>query len=93
VGEFLEQWLQGYVATNTAPKTRSRYEEIVKLHLIPAFGSLPLLALRPQHIQKYYAKALESGRRFEEGLESALAEAKVTEVLEKNAGKMSARLS
>jgi len=67
VGEFLEQWLQGYVATNTAPKTRSRYEEIVKLHLIPAFGSLPLLALRPQHIQKYYTKALESGRRDGQG--------------------------
>jgi len=63
VAQFLEDGLQGYVATNTAPKTRSRYEEIVRLHLIPALGSLPLLSLQPQHIQKYYAKALESGRR------------------------------
>ncbi len=30
VAEYLEQWLQGYVATNTAPKTRERYEEIVR---------------------------------------------------------------
>jgi site-specific recombinase XerC len=67
VAQYLEQWLQGYVATNTAPRTRERYEEIVRLYLIPALGSLPLLALQPQHIQKYYAKALESGRRDGKG--------------------------
>ena len=50
-----------------APRTRDRYEEIVKLHLIPAFGSIPLVALKPQHIQKYYAKALQSGRRDGKG--------------------------
>ena len=67
VAEYLEQWLDGYVATNTAPRTRERYEEIVRLHLIPALGSLLLLALHPQHIQKYYATALESGRRDGKG--------------------------
>jgi integrase len=67
VAEYLEQWLQGHVATNTAPKTHERYEEIVRIHLIPALGSLPLSALQPQHIQKYYAEALESGRRDGKG--------------------------
>ena len=67
VAEYLEQWLDGYVATNTAPRTRERYEEIVRLHLIPSLGSLLLLALHPQHIQKYYATALESGRRDGKG--------------------------
>jgi len=33
-----------------------------------------------------------AARRFEEGLESALTEAQVAEVLEKNVGKMSAKL-
>ena len=72
VAQFLEEWLQSYVATNAAPKTRERYEEIVRLHLIPALGSFPLLTLQPQHIQKYYAKALESGRRDGRGGLSAL---------------------
>jgi len=72
VAQFLEDWLQSYVATNTAPRTRERYEEIVWLHLIPALGSIPLLALQPQHIQKYYARALESGRRDGKGGLSAL---------------------
>jgi integrase len=67
VAQFLEEWLQGYVAMNTAPRTRERYEEIVRIHLILALGSLPLLALQPQHIQKYYAKALQSGRRDGKG--------------------------
>jgi len=63
VGEYLEQWLQSYVSSNVGPRTRERYVEIVHAHLIPALGSIPLIALRPQHIQTYYGKALESGRR------------------------------
>lgn len=67
VAEYLEQWLQGYVATNTAPRTRERYEEIVRGNLIPALGSIPLPNLQPRNIQKYYAGALESGRRDGKG--------------------------
>ena len=67
VAEYLEQWLQGYVATNTAPRTRERYQHIVRIHLIPALGSLPLSSLQPQHIQRYYAAALDSGRRDGKG--------------------------
>jgi len=73
VAQFLEDWLRDYVRTNTAPRTAERYEEIVSGHLIPALGSLPLLALRPEHIQRYYSKALESGRRDGKGGLSALA--------------------
>jgi len=63
VGEYLEQWLQSYVATHATPKTQARYEGIVKAHLIPAFGSLPLTALQPQRIQDYYSQAFKSGRK------------------------------
>jgi integrase len=63
VGEYLEQWLQSYVSSNTGPRTRERYVEIVHAHLNPALGSIPLTTLRPQHIQAYYGKALKSGRR------------------------------
>jgi len=67
VGGYLEQWLQGYVSSNTSPRTHERYAEIAHAHLIPALGSIPLTALRPQHIQDYYARALESGRRDGKG--------------------------
>ncbi len=72
VAQFLEEWLQEYVRINTAPRTSERYQEIVRIHLIPALGSIPLLALRPQHIQQYYARDLESGRRNGKGGLSAL---------------------
>lgn len=72
VAQFLEEWLRDYARPNTAPRTYERYEEIVRVHLIPALGSFPLLALQPHHIQKYYAQALETGRRNGKGGLSAL---------------------
>ncbi|MFC1977794.1 tyrosine recombinase XerC [Chloroflexota bacterium] len=67
VAQFLKDWLQNYVAIQTAPKTQERYEEIVHLHLIPAFGSVLVSSLQPQQIQKYYTHALEFGRRDGKG--------------------------
>lgn len=72
VAEFLHQWLKDYAEVNTSPKTYERYEEIVRVHLIPALGSTPLLSLQPQHIQGYYSQALKSGRRDGKGGLSAL---------------------
>ena len=62
LGLFLEQWLQDYASTNTAPRTYERYAEIVRLHLIPNLGNILLTKLTPEHLQTYYAKALRSGR-------------------------------
>ncbi len=67
VGEYLESWLQDYVATNTSPRTQHRYSQIVRVHLIPEFGAFPLVALQPHHIQTYYAKALKSGHQTRKG--------------------------
>ena len=67
VGEYLEQWLQGYAAVNTGPRTYEGYAGVVHAHLIPALGSIPLVALQPHHIQTYYSKALQSGRRDGKG--------------------------
>ena len=67
VGEYLEQWLRDYVITNTAPTTADGYSDIVRSHLIPELGQLLLNALQPSHIQAYYARMLESGRRDGKG--------------------------
>lgn len=63
LGEWLEQWLRDYAAVNTAPRTYEGYAGIVHAHLIPALGSIPLTALQARHIQAYYSKALQSGRK------------------------------
>ena len=62
VREYLLQWLEDYAKVNVRPRTYERYEEICRLHLIPALGALPLAALQPSHIQSCYAKAQKEGR-------------------------------
>jgi len=67
VKEYLERWLAAYAKAQVSPKSFERYAEIVRCHLIPALGRYELAALRPLHIQGYYASAIESGRRPRRG--------------------------
>jgi len=62
LGQFLERWLDDYASHNVAPRTFERYAGIVRKHLLPALGRIPLSKLRPQHIQAYYSEALRTGR-------------------------------
>lgn len=67
VGTYLDQWLKNYAKSNVSAKTYERYAEIVRLHLIPAIGSILLLRLQPLHIQTCYTQALGNGRRDGKG--------------------------
>jgi integrase len=62
LGEYLGKWL-GAVRPSVAAKTFERYAEIVRCHLLPSLGAVPLAKLSPLHMQTYYAEALEAGRR------------------------------
>jgi integrase len=62
VGEWLGNWLNGYVTTNCGIRTAQSYQSEVRRHLIPALGAIPLTQLQPQHLQNYYARALSEGR-------------------------------
>jgi len=66
VGQFLKKWLQDYAQMNTRARTFERYASVVD-HLTLALGSIPLTALRPQHLEKYYGACLISGRRDGKG--------------------------
>jgi len=63
VGQYLERWLEDYVASSVAPSTASRYVGIVRKRLIPAFGSVELTQLRPQQIQTFYGRLQRDGGR------------------------------
>ena len=62
LGQFLDRWLQDYARPNLAPKTYRRYEQLVRVHLAPAIGAIPLTKLRPAHIQACYGRVREGGR-------------------------------
>lgn len=61
-GEYLDKWLKDYCLPKLAPKTYKRYEEIVKLHIKPDLGPIPLVKLQPLNLQNHYSKSLTQGR-------------------------------
>jgi integrase len=64
VAEFLHRWLQEYAEPNTQPATYKRYEEFVRLHIIPNIGDKSLQKLAPWHLQNLYTtlKKTHSGQ-------------------------------
>jgi integrase len=60
VAAYLASWLAG-TESGIRASTHKRYGEIVRLHLIPELGRHRLAALRPDHIQAFYASTLASG--------------------------------
>jgi integrase len=62
LGEWLHDWLNSYGKTNCSPRTLDGYQTIVRRHLIPNLGMIPLAQLQPQHIQQYYGHTLSEAR-------------------------------
>ncbi len=62
LGQWLQDWLKGYVATNCAARTQASYAEIIKLHIAPALGQIPLAQVEPQQLQAFYAKKTAEGK-------------------------------
>jgi integrase len=61
VKEFLEDWLENTHKQNIRPRSHERYEEIVRLHIVPAIGKIPLQKLTAQRVQKFYSDKLKEG--------------------------------
>lgn len=59
VRKFMADWLVA-VEASLRPRTFTRYGELVRLHIVPEIGSLTLVRLSPQHLQRLYAVKLES---------------------------------
>jgi integrase len=59
VEQFLLHWLENVHKQSIRSRTYERYEEIVRLHLVPGIGHHQLQKLSPQHLQSFYTKKLE----------------------------------
>lgn len=62
LGAYLERWLQDYASISVRSTTAKRYQGIVRAHLAPRLGAIPLTELRPAHLQGCYRNMLERGR-------------------------------
>ena len=61
-GEYLTHWLATYARHNVRPTTYRSYEQLIRLHIAPALGAVPLQKLTPMQLQAFYADKLERGR-------------------------------
>lgn len=61
VGQFLTDWLKQTHKHSVRPRTYERYEEAIRLHLIPVLGKHQLQKLSAQHVQAFYARMTEEG--------------------------------
>jgi integrase len=60
VGRYLEEWIEG-VRPQIEPSSWRRYDDCVRLHLIPELGGIKLTSLSAQHIQAMYARKMAAG--------------------------------
>lgn len=61
VETLLQTWLKDSAAQTVRPRTLTRYQEIVNLHLVPQLGSIKLTRLGPAHVERMMNEALSKG--------------------------------
>lgn len=59
-GEYLRDWLET-ARSYLRPRTWTRYEELLRLHALPAIGSMRLTRVGSQEVQMLYSRALAKG--------------------------------
>jgi integrase len=60
-GEYLDKWLKDYAKPNLSPRGYERYQGIITKHLLPELGNIPLMKLKPEHLQTHYTSMLNNG--------------------------------
>lgn len=72
IKELLFMWLDGYEKERVKPRTYSRYQSIIELHLIPELGEIAIENLKRRTIQELLSKKKKVGNlRSGEGMSSA----------------------
>jgi integrase len=61
VAEYLPRWLDNTVKPKVAPTTYNRYEQHVRLHLVPHLGKVRLSKLTPLHVEQLYGDMAKAG--------------------------------
>ncbi len=61
IEQFLTDWLENTYKRRIRPRTYERYQEAIKLHIVPASGRHQLQKLTPQHVQSFYAREEKNG--------------------------------
>ncbi len=52
IARFFDDWLETTAKPTIRPKTHHSYAQLIRLHIKPAIGTIPLANLTPQHVQR-----------------------------------------
>jgi len=61
LSEYLNRWLEGSVRGSVAKSTFERYEQLSRVHIVPAIGTVKLKKLTPAHVQTLYRAKVDEG--------------------------------
>jgi integrase len=61
LGQYLSRWLEETVKRKTRPATFRSYEQLVRLHIIPALGRIKLIKLTTQDVRAMLNDRQDSG--------------------------------
>jgi integrase len=96
VGEYLARWLSDSVKGTVRISTFERHEQIVRAHLVTAFGRMKLKSLTPAHVRSLHREKLEDGlapatvRKIHSTLHKALSQAVADGLISRNAADVKA---
>src|SRR5918999_2109591 len=87
VGQYLNNWLTGIKGT-VRQRTWERYEQFVRVHLVPAFGGIKLSNLTRAHLKTLYASKTDLSpttiRHLHAAIHKALDEAVADNLMARN---------
>jgi integrase len=62
VEQWLTPWTEAILPLSVRWKTRSGYVSLMRVHVSPHIGAVPLVDLRPETLERLYRKLLDDGR-------------------------------
>ena len=62
MAEYLNRWLYEVAKQRTRPMTWRGYEHLVRLHILPTLGRVPLAKLTPQQVHSLVTQKVREGR-------------------------------
>src|SRR5258708_23504196 len=61
LARFLTDWLENSQKQSVRPRTYERYEELVRLHIVPVLGRYELQKLSAQHLHAFHSEKSAQG--------------------------------
>lgn len=60
---YLEQWLEQVYKPSVKPNSYKHYSAVIRTHLIPSFGHIPVQKLTAAKVQAFYTQKLNEGAK------------------------------